>query len=54
MPKSKKERAFAEVFGKEPSRVKQVRRKHGKEKARKMKIAIALDKAREKGAKIPR
>jgi len=44
----KKDAAFREVFGDVPSRVKQVRRKHGPEKARRMLVAIALDKSRKR------
>lgn len=46
--------AFDEVTGNVPSRVRQTRMKQGKKKARKMQVAIALDKARRKGTKVPR
>lgn len=42
----RKREAFQEVIVQPPARVKAVRRKKGKEAARKMQIAIALDKAR--------
>lgn len=46
--------AFREVHGQTPSRVKQAMRKQGKVAAERMRTAIALDKARRKGARIPR
>lgn len=47
-------KAFREVKGKVPDRVRVVEQKQGPEAARKMRIAIALDKARSNGARIPR
>lgn len=37
-----------------PVRVRETERKKGKKAAQKMKVAIALDKARRMGARIPR
>ena len=44
--------AFREVKKNPPARVKRTKRKKGKEAARKQTIAIALSKARAKGARI--
>lgn len=52
--KRKVEAAFREVKRDEPSVVAKTRRKKGAKAAEKQKIAIALDKARKAGAKIPR
>ncbi|MGI0014039.1 MAG: hypothetical protein ACREBU_11440 [Nitrososphaera sp.] len=49
-----KKRAFREVEQNEPSIVGKTRRKKGAKAAEKQKIAIALSKAREMGAKIPK
>lgn len=46
--------AFREVIGNSPSRVKQVKRKQGAKAAKRMAVAIALDKARRAGARIPK
>jgi len=46
-------RAFSEVKRNEPAIVGKTRRKKGAAAARRQKIAIALSKARRKGAKIP-
>lgn len=47
-----RDNAFREVNRYEPERVKVTRRKKGKKAAEKMKVAIALDKARKLGVKI--
>jgi hypothetical protein len=47
-------RAFSEVFGNEPSIVAHTRKKFGKKRAKKQKVAIALSKARRAGAHIPK
>lgn len=47
-----KNAAFREVKRSPPARLKRTRRKKGKEAARKQSIAIALSKARAKGARI--
>ena len=47
-----KNTAFREVKRNEPKRVAQTRRKKGAKAARRQNIAIALDKARKKGARI--
>lgn len=52
--RTKIDAAFREVHGNVPSRVKQTKRKFGKERAELQKKAIALDKARRKGARIPK
>lgn len=44
--------AFRELKANPPARVKRTKRKKGKEAARKQTIAIALSKARSKGARI--
>ena len=44
--------SFSSVNRYEPARVQAVRSKHGDEAANKMKVAIALDKAREQGVKV--
>lgn len=49
-----KREAFREVTGNPPARVKHTKRTRGEKAARKQAVAIALDKARKKGAKIPR
>lgn len=59
MPRKSKTRklvrqAFREVTGVVPQSVRTVRMKKGPKAARKMQIAIALDKARRAGARIPR
>lgn len=46
--------AFNDVKHNPPARVKVVERKHGKAAADRMRTAIALDKARASGARIPR
>lgn len=48
------DRTFNEVKRNPPDRVRAVERKHGKAAAQKMKTAIALDKARQLGARIPK
>jgi len=48
------DRTFNEVKRNPPDRVRAVERKKGKKAAQKMKVAIALDKARRMGARIPR
>ena len=47
-----KDSAFRELKRNEPKRVAQTRRKKGAKAARRQNIAIALDKARKKGARI--
>lgn len=47
-----KNRAFREVNRNEPARVGRTRRKKGAAVAKRQKVAIALDKARRKGARI--
>lgn len=59
MPKqSKSEKlknaAFREVKKNPPARVKRTQRKKGKSAAQKQKVAIALSKARARGARIPK
>jgi hypothetical protein len=56
MSKTKKKvrAAFREVHRKEPKVVKKTRRKKGAKAARKQKVAIALAKARRRGARIPK
>jgi hypothetical protein len=51
--RDKIERAFRKVYTDRPAVVWATERKKGKEAARKQKIAIALSKARAKGAIIP-
>jgi len=46
--------AFREVNKNPPARVKRTKRKKGAKAARKQATAIALSKARAKGARIPR
>lgn len=46
--------AFREVTGNVPSRVKQTKRTGGEKAARRQQVAIALNKARRKGAGIPK
>jgi len=46
--------AFHEVKAKPPERVRQVRRTQGDKAAERMRRAIALDKARKNGARIPK
>lgn len=45
--------AFHEVHAKTPAVVKKTAKKEGKAQAEKQRVAIALSKAREKGANIP-
>ena len=45
--------AFQEVNANVPGVVKSTARKFGPERARKQKVAIALSKARKRGARIP-
>jgi hypothetical protein len=45
---------FGEVFGDEPKIVGKTRRKFGEARAKKQKVAIALSKARKRGARIPK
>ena len=47
-------RAFSEVFHKMPKVVKHTARKYGKKRAESQRKAIALSKARKRGANIPR
>lgn len=47
-----RDNAFSEVSRFEPARVTAVRNKHGEKAARRMAVAIALDDARSKGAKV--
>ena len=55
MAKSKKlESAFHEVNENEPAVVAKTRKKKGAAAAQKQKVAIALSKAREAGANIPK
>ena len=46
--------AFSEVFAKTPKAVKRTARKFGEKRAKKQRIAIALNKARRAGARIPK
>ena len=46
--------AFREVHEKQPKRVTLTIGTYGKERGEKQRIAIALDKARQKGARIPK
>ena len=46
--------AFREVTRNEPKAVKRTRRKKGARAAKKQRIAIALRKARRRGARIPK
>lgn len=46
--------AFREVKRNPPARVERTKRKFGKERARKQEAAIALNKARKKGARFRR
>lgn len=48
------DRAFNEVKRNPPERVRVVEEKHGQEAADRMRIAIALGKARQYGARIPK
>lgn len=52
--KAKVRAAFEEVHENEPGIVAHTRKKFGAERAEKQRTAIALDKARRAGAKIPR
>ena len=52
--RAKVEAAFHEVMHNEPAVVGKTRRKKGKAAARKQKVAIALSKARRRGAKVPK
>jgi hypothetical protein len=58
MPETKAQKkvhaAFREVHEDEPGIVAHTREKYGKEAAEKQRVAIALSKAREAGAKIPK
>lgn len=47
-------RAFSEVFSNTPKAVKHTARKFGKKRAEKQRVAIAMSKARKRGARIPR
>lgn len=47
-------RAFHEVYEKTPKAVMNTIAKSGAEQGRKQRVAIALSKARKKGARIPR
>lgn len=49
-----KDQAFHEVKHNPPKRVYRTEEKHGKKRAKAQKIAIALDKARKKGGRIPK
>jgi len=46
--------AFREVYQDEPAAVGKTRRKFGEDRALKQKIAIALSKARQTGARVPK
>lgn len=46
--------AMREVHGNTPARVKHTRRKFGKKRAERQRRAIAISKAREAGARLPR
>jgi len=46
--------SFSEVFAKTPKAVKRTARKFGEKRAKKQRIAIALNKARRAGARIPK
>ena len=46
--------AFREVSENPPARLKKTRKKFGRTRANKQKIAIALSKARKAGARIPK
>lgn len=54
MPEGALASAFHEVSHNTPAIVKHTAKKYGKARAEKQRVAIALEKARKHGAKIPR